>query len=185
MSEDKRASLQAWRDRVGREEAERISKAALLRGRIIDEQVELLHTTGACEDSRISIYLNGYSFVARELPVVSEMHGYQGRLDAILRMNGRNILVDFKGATRWKPKKYLEDYRVQLGAYYGACLESGMNIDCACVILFIDGRRRPQVYWQQLHELNEAHLIFVDRVKRYYEMKAEESLVPESKNTTP
>ena len=170
MSAEKRIALDAWKELVGHEEAERIRQAAMARGNVIDEQVLIFKDTGMCEDDRISTHLTGYEFVAHELSVVSEIHGYQGRLDAVLRMNDRNILVDFKGATRWKPKKYLDDYRLQLGAYFGACRETGMNIDCACVILFIDGRAKPQLYWQQLHELDEAHMMFVEKVKQYNEM---------------
>jgi len=171
MDPEKRAALEAWKDRVGHEEAEAIRQAAMKRGNVIDEQVLAFKDSGTCEDQRIAKHLNGYTFVAHELPVVSTMHRYQGRLDAVLRYNERNILVDFKGSTRWKQAKYLEDYRVQLGAYFGACLESGMNIDAACVILFVDGRDKPQLYWLQLDELHEAHKTFVDRVKEYYNAK--------------
>lgn len=167
MAPEKRAALEAWRDRVGHEEAERIKQAAFARGRTIDDQVEIFAHTGECEDLRISTYLSGFVFVARELPVVSNMHGYQGRLDAVLRANHMNILVDFKGSTRWKRKEYLSDYRLQLGAYFGACRETGMNIDAACVVLFIDGKDKPQLYWQQLHELDEAHAMFIEKVKGY------------------
>lgn len=171
MPEEKRAALEAWVQRVGAEEAERIRTEAIERGNTIDEHVDQFRCMGACPDARISAYLDGYKFVAHEMPVVSEMHGYQGRLDAVLRMNERNILVDFKGSGRWKQKKYLEDYRLQLGAYYGALLEMGYTIDCASVVLFVDGRDRPQVYWQQPHELDEAHAMFLERVRQYKAMQ--------------
>jgi (2Fe-2S) ferredoxin len=167
MAPEKRAALEAWKQRVGEEEAERIRQAAIERGNIIDEMVEMFMEYGKCDDARISEYLNGYEFIAHELVVVSHMNEYQGRLDAVLRMNGRNILVDFKGSTKWKPKKFLGDYNHQLGAYYGALMESGTNVDCACVVLFIDGRDKPQLYWRQLHELQQAHEEFVKRVKQY------------------
>jgi genome maintenance exonuclease 1 len=167
MDPEKRAALEAWRIRVGEEEAERIRQAAMARGNVIDEMVDTYMDNGECEDTRISEYLKGYKFVAHELVVVSDMNEYQGRLDAVLRMNDRNILVDFKGSTKWKPKKYLGDYNHQLGAYYGACMEMGMNIDCACVVLFIDGRDKPQLYWRQLHELQQSYEEFVERVKQY------------------
>jgi hypothetical protein len=169
MAPEKRAALEAWKQRVGEEEAERIRQAAMARGNVIDEMVETFMDSGECEDTRISEYLNGYQFVAHELVVVSDMNQYQGRLDAVLRINNRNILVDFKGSTKWKPKKYLGDYNHQLGAYYGALMEAGMNIDCACVVLFIDGRDKPQLYWRQLDELQEAHGEFLQRVKQYRE----------------
>lgn len=170
MSPDKRAALDAWVERVGAEEAERIRSEAIARGNKIDECVDVFRCTGTCDDARIVAHLTGYEFVAHEMPVVSDMHKYQGRLDAVLRMNGRNILVDFKGSGKWKPKRYLEDYRMQLGAYYGALLEMGYEIDCACVVLFIDGRDAPQLYWQQKHELDEAHTLFVDKARKYHEM---------------
>lgn len=167
MAPEKRAALEAWKERVGHEEAERIRQEAMSRGNVIDAQVLKFKDEGTCEDARILNYLTGFSFIAHELPVKSDMHRYQGRLDAILNINGRNILVDFKGSGKWKPKKFLSDYRLQLGAYFGACREAGMNIDCACVTLFIDGHDSPQLYWQQLHELDEAHSMFVQRVKQY------------------
>lgn len=173
MSPQKRASLQAWKDRIGHEAAEEIRQAAMARGNKIDEQVEVFQDTGSCEDQRIAEYLTGYKFLERELRVQSDMHQYRGRLDAILQMNERNILVDFKGSTKWKPVKFLSDYRLQLGAYFGALRETGYHIDCGCVVLFVDGRDRPQIYWQQLHELDEAHLEFVEKVKEYERMKAE------------
>jgi hypothetical protein len=176
MAPEKRAALKAWKQRVGEEEAERIRQAAIERGNIIDEMVEMFMEYGKCDDARISEYLNGYEFIAHELVVVSHMNEYQGRLDAVLRMNGRNILVDFKGSTKWKPKKFLGDYNHQLGAYYGALMESGTNVDCACVVLFIDGRDKPQLYWRQLHELQQAHEQFVERVKQFHLEQQSEQL---------
>lgn len=167
MPAEKRAALEAWKARVGEEEAERIRCEAIKRGNHIDEMVEAFKDGQPCEDARISKYLDGYEFVAHELVVRSDMHQYQGRLDAVLRMNGRNILVDFKGSNKWKPVKFLSDYRCQLGAYYGALLEAGYEIDCGCVVLFVDGRDAPQLYWQQKDELEEARLEFVDRVRAY------------------
>lgn len=169
MAPEKRAALNAWIERVGREEAERIKSEAIARGNGIDQCVEQWKETGKADDARIAAYLDGYEIVAHEMTVSSDMHQYQGRLDAVLRMNGRNILVDFKGSGKWKPKKFLGDYTLQLGAYYGALLEMGYNVDCACVVLFIDGMDKPQLHWVQLPELDAAHHEFVAKVKQYKE----------------
>lgn len=168
MAQEKRDALAAWIDRVGHEEAERIRCAAIERGNKIDECVEQWIESKSCDDQRISTYLDGYEFAAHEMPVVSHIHKYQGRLDAVLRMNDRSILVDFKGSNKWKPRRYLEDYRHQLGAYYGALREMGYTIDCACIVLFIDGREKPQLYWQQQHELDEAFFGFVLKANEYH-----------------
>lgn len=169
MSQDKREALKAWVERVGEEEAERIRSAAIERGNKIDECVEQWMEYRSCDDARIAAYLEGYEFAAHEMPVISHRHKYQGRLDAVLKMNGRSILVDFKGAGKWKPKRYLEDYRHQLGAYYGALLEMGHAIDCACVVLFIEGREKPQLYWQQREELDVAFFEFAHKAETYHQ----------------
>ena len=74
MPAEKRMALEAWKERVGHEEAERIRQAAMARGNVIDEQVLIFKDTGECDDTRISTYLTGHAFVAHELSVVSEMH---------------------------------------------------------------------------------------------------------------
>jgi genome maintenance exonuclease 1 len=167
MPNEKRAAQEAWKMRVGEEEAERIRQAAIERGNEIDANVLRVKDGQECTDVRISKYLDGYEIVAHEMRVHSDMHQYRGRFDAVLQMNGRNILVDWKGSGRWKQKKYLADYRLQLGAYFGALVEMGWNIDCAKVVLFVDGMDRPQVYWQQPDELWSAHEEFVKRLKQY------------------
>jgi len=180
MPIEKREALNAWRRRIGFEKAEGIIQAAMERGREIDRQVDLYRLEGACADERISGYLNGFDFVHHELSVRSEAGRYQGRFDAVLRINDRNILVDFKGSTRKKPVKYLVDYRLQLGAYYGACCEMGIGVDVACVVLFIDDTPTPQLYWQQLPELTQSHVEFLQRVGQYERMNAQ-AFTPESK----
>jgi hypothetical protein len=179
MPEDKRATLEAWRLRVGEQEAERIREVAFARGRAIDDQVAAIQAGEQVKDQRIVNYLTGYRIVEREMRVRSEANKYRGRLDAILEINSRMILVDFKGSNRWKPKKQLDDYRLQLGAYFGACIEMGLTIDAACVTLFVDGREKPQVYWQQPEELRDAHCDFVLRVKQYELQLLNASLTPQ------
>lgn len=167
MSPEKRTALDAWRARVGEEEAERIREYSFARGRKIDADVDTWRLTGECEDERISKHLNGYSFLHHELSVVSEAHKYQGRLDAILEMNERRILVDFKGASKFKNKKYLADYEVQIGAYFGACREMGIPIDCGCVCVFVETRKTPLLHWIQLDRLESAFAEFVVRRQQY------------------
>jgi hypothetical protein len=172
MPPEKRAALNAWKLRVGEEEAERIRQAAIERGNRIDANVLSIKNGGPCDDGRISKYLDGYQFAAHEMNVHSDVHGYCGRFDAVLRMNDRNILVDWKGSNKWKRKKYLADYRLQLGAYFGALVEMGWNIDCAKVVLFVDGMDKPQVFWQQPEELWAAHAEFVERVRQYNQIQS-------------
>lgn len=170
MPEEKRAALAAWRARVGEEEADRIREAAFVRGRKIDADVDTWRLTGMCDNVKIAEHLNGYQFLHHELTVISEVHQYQGRLDAILSMNDRAILVDFKGAGKFRNKKYLADYEVQIGAYYGACLEMGIRIDCGCVCVFVDDRKRPLLHWMDEAILSISFSAFIERRRRYDEL---------------
>lgn len=167
MPNEKRAALEAWKMRVGEDEAERIRQAAIERGNKIDTAVLSVKNGEPCEDARIASYIEGYEIVAHEMRICSHIHQYRGRLDAVLRMNERNILVDWKGSGRWKRKEYLSDYTLQLAAYFGALVEMGWNVDCAKVVLFVDGRDKPQVLWQQPDELWRLHEQFVMRVEEY------------------
>jgi hypothetical protein len=167
MPLEKRAALEAWRLRVGEEEAERIRQKAIERGNGIDADVLAWKNGEPVKDVRISNYLDGYDIVANEMWVHSDIYEYVGRFDCVLRMNGRNLLVDWKGANRWKQKKYLADYRLQLGAYFGALVEMGYEIHAGKVVVFVDGKDKPQVYWQQPHEMWSAHSEFLERLKEY------------------
>ena len=167
MPAEKRAALEAWKQRVGEVKAENIRQAAMLRGRIIDEQIDTFRLTGVCDDIRISKHLTGYSFLHHELPVTSMTYGFQGRLDAVLGINEQAILTDFKGSTKWKKPKYLEDYELQIGAYALACEEMGIEIHRGCVCLFIPDRATPQLHWIQRANLDKASQDFLLRVEQY------------------
>lgn len=177
MDPVKRAALDAWKLRVGEAEAERIREAAFLRGHLIDANVDVWRRTGACKDPRITAHLAGYTFAHHELTVVSEAHKYQGRLDAVLQINGQSILVDFKGATKFRGRKYLTDYETQIGAYYGACVEMGIHIDSGCVCIFVDGMDKPVLHWISIDSLKFSHVHFTQRVHSYYRMKEDGQVI--------
>jgi len=72
--------------------------------------------------------VNGKDFI--EVPLVSEKHLFGGTPDAILCINGKHILTDFKTTSDLKKcGRLLDKYNPQLGAYYGACKEKGIKLD--------------------------------------------------------
>lgn len=173
MAPEKRKSLQAWRDRVGEEEAERIRTYSFERGRKIDADVEMFKNTGTCEDQRIVDHLTGYTFLHHELTVTSEVHKYSGRFDAILGMSGRAILTDFKGSRVYRRPSYLHDYNIQIGAYWGACMEMGIEVHAGCVCVFIEQKEKPLLHWIHEEALQAAHAEFIVRRQLYARMEAD------------
>ena len=64
-----------------------------------------------------------------ELSLVSETHGYGGTLDALLAVDGRPLLVDFKTSSR-----IFDDHLFQLAAYHHLLIENGYTVDGAMVL---------------------------------------------------
>lgn len=133
ISFQNRAKWAAWRARVGAEEANRVNKRACKRGtgfhKIAEVYIDNEDYKGLPEwtpqsqlmfqaakthmDSRLgNIYL-------QETKMYSERLGVAGTVDLICEVDNELAVVDFKTAKSEKPEEWLEDYFVQLSAYWG------------------------------------------------------------------
>lgn len=128
-----RAKFADWRRRVGAEEANRKSKRATGRGTKFHSLAEVYLQNGDYKslkeyenplvqlmfgsakshmDSRLNnIYL-------QETQMFSPRIGVAGTVDLICEVDGELSVVDFKTSEREKPEEWLEDYFVQLSAYW-------------------------------------------------------------------
>ena len=126
------ASIKKWRQRVGEEEANRISTRASIRG----EKVHL-----ACED-----YVNNVPWdeikakntpdiiasllqirpvldervgmvYCQEVPLYSDHLRVAGRVDMVAEFDGQLSIIDFKTSKRAKKLDYIESYFCQESAY--------------------------------------------------------------------
>ena len=127
LAEHSRVGIQEWRNRVGNEEANKISGKASTRG-------TRLHK--ACED-----YLNNkepefrtplervlFNSVIPELHKINNIHSQEVRLysnylrmagtvDCIGEYNGKVGVIDFKSSSKIKEKNYIKNYFMQCAAY--------------------------------------------------------------------
>jgi len=166
-----REALEIWRSRVGEEEAEKISKEALERGRKIDADFRDLHLQGSCQNIGLTNFMQDFKIIEREYVVTCKELGITGRLDAILSDSlGGYILTDLKGASRLKKREHIEDYFLQIGGYnLILAIEDIIKIQSAKIVIFIGEQRTPQVFRLNTKQLEGYSIKFYNRLKQYRE----------------
>lgn len=132
LSETKdKTHLKEWVARVGQAEADRIGGNAALVGTHMHNVVErlLLNRDLAVPRTwqQVKGYRMGYRLIEEFFPHVNEVWGteiplyypfrYAGTADCVGVYKGRPSIIDFKQTNKMKPRKWIDDYFVQLAAY--------------------------------------------------------------------
>ncbi len=144
--------LQRWKDKVGEEEAARISKMATDRGEIVHKYLErywdgsnswsedILQeeiTTQKMITNLIQATQKGVTKVwAQEIPVWSKILRYAGRVDMFGEWNKVPAVIDFKTSKKKKQIKDIRDYFIQCTAYAQAHNEL-FNTDLKKIVVLI------------------------------------------------
>jgi len=164
-----REALENWKIRVGEEEANRISEEAKERGRRLDDNFEKYHQTGSCEDLALTNFLLNYQIKDREMNIVCDQLELIGRADAVLQdQEGQIILIDFKTSKKVKQRKHIEDYFLQVGAYFLMIeVNESHKIDKAKIVIFIGDQFTPQVFRLNKKQLEGYALKFMQRYEQY------------------
>ena len=122
-----------WRAKVGNEEANRVTKHATTRGtrlhtvfehyinnedyESLDEyQVPLIQLMFKAAKFYLDTRLD--NIYQQETPMYSSRLCLAGTVDLICEVDGELAIVDFKTSAKEKPEEWLEDYFVQLSAYW-------------------------------------------------------------------
>jgi genome maintenance exonuclease 1 len=117
-----------WRNRVGEEEADRITKAATSRGTDMHSLVEnYLYNRDLPSVQPLSDFL--FKISKPELNNINNIHclegalfskhlGVAGTTDCIAEYNGELAVIDFKTSKKPKPRDWIENYFVQ-AMFYG------------------------------------------------------------------
>lgn len=127
---EKKKSLMEWRQRVGEDVANRISRQAAARGtavhKIIEDyldgkedylaghmppNVEMFKSVqGYLDTNIVSVYL-------QEAFLFSHKYKLAGQVDCIANCDGFRCVIDFKTSGKPKKKEWIEDYFLQCAAY--------------------------------------------------------------------
>jgi len=149
---DKAASLQRWRDKVGHEEARRITQEAAARGTAMHLYLEkyclgegyLDMTDTGNVAKRMAEIIVDKGIDNR----IDEIYGteatmyypglYAGSVDLVARLDGEIAIIDFKQTNKPKQREWIGDYFLQMAAYgmahdhvYGTNIDKGVIMMCS------------------------------------------------------
>ena len=155
----KKDKIIEWRNRVGAEQANRISTRASVRGTKFHSLMEkylgnesnifegvMPDMKQAFNDMKSTIdKIDNIHYI--ESPLYSEVIGLAGRTDVIAEFDEVPSIIDFKTSLREKKEEWIENYFEQ-GTAYSLMYEelTGTRIDQIVVIISVDGMDKPQIF---------------------------------------
>ena len=127
---EKIQALKEWRQRVGEQEAQKISTQASRTGTNVHQIAEdYLNNNNDYIKDKMPIEIDMFNKLKPALDNnIDEVYGIEmslfsnrfklaGRTDCIARWNGMLSIIDFKTSTKPKKEEWIEDYRLQCAGY--------------------------------------------------------------------
>jgi len=176
LSED---GIRAWRQRVGEEEATRISTRAANRGtavhsiteRYINNEVDyakdfMPNIIGNFTDLKSILDERLNNIRAQEVPLYSDHLRVAGRVDCVGEFDGILSIVDFKTSRKLKKKEWITNYFAQEAAYAIMWEErTGEPITQLVTLITVDNEQ-PQVFIEHRDNWTELLLKTRDEYER-------------------
>ena len=184
QSEEKKQSLQQWRERVGEDEAENIKNTAAARGTLMHSFLEYYirgdKLLDLSDEGQVASGM-GQVIIDQGLKDMEEVWGsevtlfypglYAGSTDLCGIYSGRESIVDFKQTNKPKRREWIDDYFVQLGAYamahdvvYKTCIDQGVVLMCSKDKYFQKFTSNGKEFTRYKHK-------FLEKVDQYYKLK--------------
>ena len=181
-SEEDKAGIAAWKERVGHTEAERIKTEASNRGSSMHSFLEkyllgklnkdLLEENNQAKKMADEIIEKGIKNKLSEIWGVEATlyypNKYAGTADCIGVYEGKESIIDFKQSNKPKKEEYIEDYFLQLGAYslahndvHNSRIAQGVILLCTVDNLFQDFK----IVGDQLTKYQNR---FLEKVEQFY-----------------
>jgi len=182
QTKDKANSLARWRDKVGHEEARRITQEAAARGTAMHLYLEKYCLGEGYLD------LTDVGNVAKHMAEkivdrgidnrLTEIYGneatlyypglYAGAVDLVGQHDGSMAIIDFKQTNKPKQREWIGDYFLQMAAYgmahdavYGTTIEKGVILMCSKDLYYQEFTIEGEEYRQAKHD-------FLRRLDQFY-----------------
>ncbi len=182
QTKDKANSLARWRDKVGHEEARRITQEAAARGTAMHLYLEKYCLGEGYLD------LTDVGNVAKHMAEkivdrgidnrLTEIYGneatlyypglYAGSVDLVGQHDGTMAIIDFKQTNKPKQREWIGDYFLQMAAYgmahdavYGTTIEKGVILMCSKDLYYQEFTIEGEEYRQAKHD-------FLRRLDQFY-----------------
>ena len=150
-----KAAIMAWRERVGAEEANKISRQASHRGTAVHTMCEKYvnndpdYAKGAMPNilhdfNRIKDILDQRigTVYGQELPLYSDHLGVAGRVDCVALFDGVISIIDYKTSKKTKKKSWIEQYFMQ-ECFYAIAWEERTGIPITQLVTIISVDNAP------------------------------------------
>lgn len=177
-----KAGLDAWAERVGKDNAERIKSEAATVGthmhNVIERMIAYRDLPRPTNWLMVKGYEMGYRLVNTYFQNMQEIWGsevslyypekYAGTTDLVCVYRNKPCIMDFKQSVKPKKREWIDDYFHQLGAYALAHdLVHGTNIDYG-VILMANQDGTTMEYSTAGQEFVRYKEEWMKRVEKYY-----------------
>ena len=156
QSDEKKASLAAWKAKMGDRAADKVRDDAAERGTAMHKYLEAhIDGTGLKDLTPLGVQAETMAgkIIESGLRDLEEVWGqevmlyypglYAGATDVVGIFDGRPAIIDFKQSNKPKRREWIEDYFEQLGAYcmahnyvYGTKIQSGIILMCTKDFMF-------------------------------------------------
>jgi ATP-dependent exoDNAse (exonuclease V) beta subunit len=176
-----------WRARVGEEAANRKTKHATTRGTNLHKLFEVYLENGDYKSlkeyqiplinimfnsSRLTLEQKIGKIYQQETPMFSSRLCLAGTVDLICEFEGELAVVDFKTSEKEKPEAWLEDYFVQLSAYWAMFSEATGVVPKKLVVVLVTERGDVQIVERRnIMDYLKTLTNYVDQFIRYRDGK--------------
>jgi hypothetical protein len=182
QSGDKKAGLDAWRERVGYQEAARITSQAALRGTemhyVLENYIDgrgYINLSPEGAQTRLMAHeivnnLDPLKVVWGNEVCLAYEDLWAGATDVVGLYDEKPTILDFKQSNKIKREEYVEDYYYQIAAYslahkkqYGP-ITQGLICICTKDVVY-------QEFKMDQNKLNEYEEKWMERVRKYHDNK--------------
>ena len=181
QSDEKKASLAAWKAKMGDRAADKVRDDAAERGTAMHKYLEHhIDGTGLKDLTPLGVQAETMAtkIIESGLKDLSEVWGqevtlyypglYAGATDVVGIFDGQPAIIDFKQSNKPKRREWIEDYFEQLGAYcmahnyvYGTKIQSGIILMCTKDFMFqkfeLSGREFVRYQHAFLKKVDQYH----------------------------
>ena len=184
-SDEDKAALENWKNRVGYKEANRIKSEASNRGTSMHSYIEdflrgrvnesFFESNEQYKNMAKTIIESGIKGKLEEIyGMEATLHypeKYAGTADIIGIYEGKQFLGDFKQSNKIKKSEYIQDYFLQLGAYslaHNVIYQTNITLG---IILLCTVDNCYQEFRIEGNELITYQNLFLGRLKKFNEMR--------------
>ncbi len=152
--------LDEWRQRVGEEEADRITEEASVRGSYLHETIEAYLQQESdwkqralkaplFKTMKTSIDLSIGKIYGKEFRLYSDYLNLAGTCDLCAEWNTKTSIVDWKSSRKLKKIEWIDGYFMQTCIYSILLQErTGIKAEQLVIVMGVDGESKPQVFVQ-------------------------------------